>query len=201
MKNFQNYTPEKYAAPAYRLVEEGVYLTAKPKNMLFGFPYESKEHYVTSLSFEMEPESFGEEGAVLRTSHRSPLRGSWTSSASISATSMTSLTLRARRSVIRSSPPVIWRTSGGCAPSSAGGSTPRRSPTPAETRRTGRWLSNNPCRFAAGTEWIHPSFEARRRTGGCYPPLQVRCYYIIYNLFRTGGTLWPHPLSIRPGSP
>ena len=62
MKNFQNYTPEKYAAQAYRLVEEGVYLTAKPKNMLFGFPYESKEHYVTSLSFEMEPESFGEEG-------------------------------------------------------------------------------------------------------------------------------------------
>ena len=79
MKNFQNYTPEKYAAPAYRLVEEGVYLTAKPKNMLFGFPYESKEHYVTAV----------------------------------------------------------------CAVSSAGASTPRRSPTPAGTRRTGRWLSNN----------------------------------------------------------
>ena len=62
MKNFQNYTPEKYASPDYQLAEEGIYLTAKPKNMLFGFPHESKEHYVTSLSFEMEPESFGEEG-------------------------------------------------------------------------------------------------------------------------------------------
>ena len=66
MKNFQNYTPEKYASPAYRLVEEGIYRTAKPKNMLFGFPNESKEHYVTSLSFEMEPESFGEEGGCPR---------------------------------------------------------------------------------------------------------------------------------------
>ena len=62
MKNFQNYTPEKYASPDYQLAEEGIYLTAKPKNMLFGFPHESKEHYVTSLSFVQEPESFGEEG-------------------------------------------------------------------------------------------------------------------------------------------
>ena len=36
MKNFQNYTPEKYASPDYQLAEEGIYLTAKPKNMLFG---------------------------------------------------------------------------------------------------------------------------------------------------------------------
>ena len=62
MKNFQNYTPEKYASPDYQLAEEGIYLTAKPKNMLLGFPFESKEHYVTSPPFEMEPESFGEEG-------------------------------------------------------------------------------------------------------------------------------------------
>lgn len=75
MKNFQNYTPEKYASPAYRLVEEGIYRTAKPKNMLFGFPNESKEHYVTSLSFEMEPESFGEEGGCPRDITQIPFEG------------------------------------------------------------------------------------------------------------------------------
>lgn len=56
MKNFQNYTPEKYSTPAYQMVEEGIY---RAKN-----PYDSgpEEIYVTSLSFEMEPECYGEEG-------------------------------------------------------------------------------------------------------------------------------------------
>lgn len=73
MKNFQNYTPEKYASPAYRLVEEGIYLTAKPK--IFGFPNESKEHYVTSLSFEMEPDCFGEEGGCPQDITQIPFEG------------------------------------------------------------------------------------------------------------------------------
>nr|WP_325183155.1 hypothetical protein [uncultured Oscillibacter sp.] len=59
MKNFQNYTPEKYAGPAYTPVEEGIYLG---KNPYWQPGFGQEEIYVTSLSFEMEPERFGEEG-------------------------------------------------------------------------------------------------------------------------------------------
>lgn len=55
MKNFQNYTPEKYARPEYVQVEEGIYRTKDPYGIV------SKEIYVTSLTFEQEKECYGEE--------------------------------------------------------------------------------------------------------------------------------------------
>lgn len=54
MKNFKNYEPEKYSDPAYQKIEEGIYLTIDPDGI-------SDKMYVTSLSFEQEPESYGEE--------------------------------------------------------------------------------------------------------------------------------------------
>ena len=58
MKNFQNYTPEKYSAPDFQEVEPGIYLAPNPyKNI-----NDREKIYVTSLTFEMEPDSYGEEG-------------------------------------------------------------------------------------------------------------------------------------------
>lgn len=59
MKNFQNHTPEKYSGPDYKLVEDGIYLG---KNPYWQPGFGTEEIYVTSLSFEMEPERYGEEG-------------------------------------------------------------------------------------------------------------------------------------------
>ncbi len=53
MKNFKSYTPEKYSSPDFKRIEEGIYRT---KN-----PYENEDIFVTSLSFEMETECYGEE--------------------------------------------------------------------------------------------------------------------------------------------
>ena len=53
MKNFNNYTPEKYSTSDFQKVEEGIYRTKSP--------YGNEEIFVTSLSFEMEPECYGEE--------------------------------------------------------------------------------------------------------------------------------------------
>lgn len=61
MRNFQNYIPEKYAGEAYQEVEPGIYRGKNPywkPNLAFG----QEEIYVTSLTFEMEPECYGEEG-------------------------------------------------------------------------------------------------------------------------------------------
>lgn len=55
MKNFHSYTPEKYAAPDFQQVEDGIYRARSP--------YGSGEIFVTSLSFEMEPSCYGEEDA------------------------------------------------------------------------------------------------------------------------------------------
>ncbi len=59
MKNFQNYTPEKYAGPDYQKVEEGIYYGKNPYRSP-GKGYE--DLFVTSLTFEMEPDCYGEEG-------------------------------------------------------------------------------------------------------------------------------------------
>ena len=53
MKNFKSYTPEKYSSPDFKQIEEGIYRAKDP--------YEDEEIFVTSLSFEMEPECYGEE--------------------------------------------------------------------------------------------------------------------------------------------
>lgn len=58
MKNFSNYTPEKYSKSDFQKVEEGIYRTKSP--------YSAEEIFVTSLSFEMEPECYGEEDASPR---------------------------------------------------------------------------------------------------------------------------------------
>ncbi len=58
MKNFQSYTPEKYSDPAFEKVEEGIYLGPNPYKEIDG----REKIYVTSLTFEMEPDSYGEEG-------------------------------------------------------------------------------------------------------------------------------------------
>lgn len=60
MKNFQNYTPEKYATPDYEQIEEGIYRTKDPYGAM------QEEIYVTSLTFEQEPECYGEEGGCPR---------------------------------------------------------------------------------------------------------------------------------------
>ena len=58
MKNFQNYTPEKYHAPDIEEVEPGIYLAPNPYKEING----KDKIYVTSLTFEMEPGCYGEEG-------------------------------------------------------------------------------------------------------------------------------------------
>ncbi len=67
MKNFRNYTSEKYRKPDFQEIEEGIYKT--------GSPYEDQDIYVTSLSFEMEPECFGEEDASPRNLTQIPIEG------------------------------------------------------------------------------------------------------------------------------
>ncbi|MDE7220560.1 MAG: hypothetical protein K2O45_13230 [Oscillospiraceae bacterium] len=67
MKNFRDYTPEKYSDPSYKRIEEGIYQTKSP--------YEEREIFVTSLSFEMEPECFGEEDASPRNLTQIPIEG------------------------------------------------------------------------------------------------------------------------------
>ena len=61
MKNFQNYTPEKYAGPDYQKVEDGIY---RGKNPYWepGSGFGQEYIYVTSLTFEMEPDCYGEDG-------------------------------------------------------------------------------------------------------------------------------------------
>lgn len=59
MKNFQNYTPEKYAGPDYQKVEEGIY---RGKNPYWQPGSLMEDVFVTSLTFEMEPDCYGEEG-------------------------------------------------------------------------------------------------------------------------------------------
>ena len=67
MKNFKNYTPEKYAGSDFLEIETGIYQTKSP--------YEDKNIFVTSLSFEMEPECFGEEDASPRNLTQIPIEG------------------------------------------------------------------------------------------------------------------------------
>lgn len=67
MKNFRNYTSEKYRKPDFQEIKEGIYKT--------GSPYEDQDIYVTSLSFEMEPECFGEEDASPRNLTQIPIEG------------------------------------------------------------------------------------------------------------------------------
>lgn len=60
MKNFKNYTPEKYKGSDFQKMEEGIYKTKSP------YGNKDEDIFVTSLSFEMEPECYGEEDASPR---------------------------------------------------------------------------------------------------------------------------------------
>ena len=68
MKNFSNYTPEKYSKSDFQKIEEGIYRTKCPYD-------KNNEIFVTSLSFEMEPECYGEEDASPRYMPQIPIEG------------------------------------------------------------------------------------------------------------------------------
>lgn len=57
MKNFANYKADKYAAQPDKFVEveDGIYKTSDPYRIIKG------DIYVTSLTFELEPERYGED--------------------------------------------------------------------------------------------------------------------------------------------
>ncbi len=69
MKNFKNYTPEKYMKADYQEVEEGIYKTKSP------YGNGDSDIFVTSLTFEMEPECYGEEDASPRNLTQIPIEG------------------------------------------------------------------------------------------------------------------------------
>lgn len=67
MKNFCSYKAEKYSEDKFKEIEEGIYKTADP--------YGSGEIYVTSLTFEMENDRYGEEDGSPRFIPQVPLEG------------------------------------------------------------------------------------------------------------------------------
>lgn len=67
MKNFQNYAPEKYITSDFQKISDGIYKTKSP--------YGSEDIFVTSLTFEMEPERYGEEDASPRNLTQVPIEG------------------------------------------------------------------------------------------------------------------------------
>lgn len=69
MKNFKNFTPEKYKEAGFQEVEEGIYKTRSP------YGRGDEEIFVTSLSFEMEPECYGEEDASPKNLAQFPMEG------------------------------------------------------------------------------------------------------------------------------
>lgn len=69
MKNFKDYTPEKYTKSDYKKIEEGIYKTKCSYNV------SDKDVFVTSLSFEMEPDCYGEEDASPRNLTQVPIEG------------------------------------------------------------------------------------------------------------------------------
>ncbi len=72
MKNFKNYTPEKYAGSDFQEIEEGIYKTKSPYEILLS---ENQEIFVTSLTFEFEPEQYGEEDASPQDMPQTPIEG------------------------------------------------------------------------------------------------------------------------------
>lgn len=71
MKNFKNYKPEKYGKADYQEIEDGIYKTKIRSTLGSGY----LDVYVTSLSFEMEPERFGEESASPSNLTQVPIEG------------------------------------------------------------------------------------------------------------------------------
>lgn len=67
MKNFQNFTPKKYMTSDFQKISDGIYKTKAP--------YDSNDIFVTSLTFEMEPECYGEENASPTNLTQIPIEG------------------------------------------------------------------------------------------------------------------------------
>lgn len=67
MKNFQNFTPKKYMTSDFQKISDGIYKTKSP--------YNSNDIFVTSLTFEMEPECYGEENASPNNLTQIPIEG------------------------------------------------------------------------------------------------------------------------------
>lgn len=67
MKNFQNFTPKKYMTSDFQKISDGIYKTK--------YPYNSNDIFVTSLTFEMEPECYGEENASPNNLTQIPIEG------------------------------------------------------------------------------------------------------------------------------
>lgn len=67
MKNFQNCTPQKYMTSDFQKISDGIYKTKSP--------YDSNDIFVTSLTFEMEPECYGEENASPSNLTQIPIEG------------------------------------------------------------------------------------------------------------------------------
>lgn len=67
MKNFQNFTPQKYMTSDFQKISDGIYKTTSP--------YDSNDIFVTSLTFEMEPECYGEENASPSNLTQIPIEG------------------------------------------------------------------------------------------------------------------------------
>lgn len=69
MKNFCSYKAEKYSEDKYKEVEDGIYQTADSFGMNDG------DIYVTSLTFELENDRYGEEDGSPRFIPQVPLEG------------------------------------------------------------------------------------------------------------------------------
>ena len=72
MRNFENYTPEKYMTSDFQKIEDGIYKTKSPYKTL---KEENENIFVTSLAFEMEPDCYGEEDASPRNLTQVPIEG------------------------------------------------------------------------------------------------------------------------------
>ena len=67
MKNFQNFTPQKYMTSDFQKISDEIYKTKSP--------YDSNDIFVTSLTFEMEPECYGEENVSPNNLTQIPIEG------------------------------------------------------------------------------------------------------------------------------
>lgn len=67
MKNFQNFTPQKYMTSDFQKISDGIYKTKSP--------YDSNDIFITSLTFEIEPECYGEENASPSNLTQIPIEG------------------------------------------------------------------------------------------------------------------------------
>ncbi len=67
MKNFKNYTPEKYKEPKFQEIEEGIYKTKSP--------YDNEDIFVTSLTFEFEPQCYEEADGTPQNMPQVPIEG------------------------------------------------------------------------------------------------------------------------------